>query len=274
MPLKREKNNMHIVACVKQTPKSDTVKIDPQTGCLIRSGTQSAMNPFDEFALEEAVTLKEQVGGKVSVITMGPPQAEAVLRDSIARGADEVFQLGDRALAGSDTWSTSYALSKGIEKINQLEHVDLIICGKQTNDSDTGHIGPQISAGLQIPNAAFVKKVVRVEKNSIVVERLTEDGSEVVELNFPCVISVVKEINKPRVRSVKGRMLAKRVPITVWTADDVQADKTKLGINYCPTRVVKSFVPKREVNAVAVEGANAKEKAAKLVALLKENKYI
>ena len=265
---------MHIVACVKQTPKSDNVKIDPATGCLIRSGTESAMNPFDEFALEEAVTLKEQVGGKVSVITMGPPQAEAVLRDSIARGADEVFQLGDRAFAGSDTWSTSYALSKGIEKINQLAPVDLIICGKQTNDSDTGHIGPQISAWLKIPNAAFVKKVVRVNAKSIVVERLTEDGSEVVELTFPCVISVVKEINKPRVRSVKGRMLAKRANVTVWTADDVQADKNKLGIANCPMRVVKSFVPKREVNAVVVEGANGKEKAAKLVELLKENKYI
>ena len=107
---------MHIVACVKQTPKSDNVKIDPATGCLIRSGAASAMNPFDEYALEEAVTLKEQAGGAVSVITMGPPQAEAVLRDSIARGADSVYQLGDMAFAGSDTWSTSYALSKGMKK--------------------------------------------------------------------------------------------------------------------------------------------------------------
>ena len=149
---------MHIVACVKQTPKSDNVKIDPATGCLIRSGAASAMNPFDEYALEEAVTLKEQVGGVVSVITMGPPQAEAVLRDSVARGADYVYQLGDMAFAGSDTWSTSYALSKGLEKINSIRPVDLIICGKQTNDSDTGHIGPQISAWLQMPNAAFVDR--------------------------------------------------------------------------------------------------------------------
>ena len=265
---------MHIVACVKQTPKSDNVKIDPATGCLIRSGSESAMNPFDEFALEEAVTLKEQVGGTVSVITMGPPQAEAVLKDSIARGGDKIYQLSDRAFAGSDTWSTSYALSKGIEKISSLEKVDLIICGKQTNDSDTGHIGPQISAWLKLPNAAFVKKVVRVNEKSIVVERLTEDGSEVVELPFPCVISVVKEINKPRVRSVKGRILAKRATVTVWTADDVAADKEKLGIAHCPTRVVKSFVPKREVTAVTVDGANGKEKGAKLVALLKENNYL
>ena len=265
---------MHIVACVKQTPKSDNVKIDPATGCLIRSGAASAMNPFDEYALEEAVMLKEQLGGTVSVITMGPPQAEAVLRDSIARGADKVYQLGDMAFAGSDTWSTSYALSKGIEKINFLRPVDVILCGKQTNDSDTGHIGPQVSAWMKWPNAAFVKKVVAVNEKSITVERLTEDGSETLEIPFPCVISVVKDINSPRVRSVKGRMAAKRAEVTKWTADDVAADKTKLGMKNCPTRVVKSFVPKREVCAACVEGANAKERGAKLVDILKENKYI
>ena len=205
---------------------------------------------------------------------MGPPQAEAVLRDSIARGADKVYQLGDMAFAGSDTWSTSYALSKGIEKINSLEPVDLVICGKQTNDSDTGHIGPQVSAWMKWPNAAFVKKVVAVNEKSITVERLTEDGSETLEIPFPCVISVVKDINSPRVRSVKGRMAAKRAEVTKWTADDVAADKTKLGMKNCPTRVVKSFVPKREVCAACVEGANAKERGAKLVDILKENKYI
>ncbi len=265
---------MHIVACVKQTPKSDNVKIDPQTGCLIRSGAASDINPFDEYALEEAVTLKEQLGGTVSVITMGPPQAEAVLKDSIARGADKAYQLGDMAFAGSDTWSTSYALSKGIEKIAAQQPVDLVICGKQTNDSDTGHIGPQISAWLGWPNAAFVKRVVKAGEKSVIVERLTEDGTDVLELPYPCVLSVVKEINKPRVKSPKGRILAKRAQVTKWTADDVSADKTKLGIKNCPTNVVKSFVPKREVCAVTVEGANGKEKAAKLVELLKENKYI
>ena len=265
---------MHIVACVKQTPKSDNVKIDPQTGCLIRSGAASDINPFDEYALEEAVTLKEQLGGTVSVITMGPPQAEAVLKDSIARGADAAYQLGDMAFAGSDTWSTSYALSKGIEKIAAQNPVDLVICGKQTNDSDTGHIGPQISAWLGWPNAAFVKKVVKAGEKSVVVERLTEDGTDVLEIPYPCVLSVVKEINKPRVKGPKGRILAKRAQVTKWTADDVGADKSKLGIKNCPTNVVKSFVPKREVCAVTVEGANGKEKAAKLVELLKENKYI
>lgn len=265
---------MHILACVKQTPKSDNVKIDPATGCLIRSGAESAMNPFDEYALEEAVVLKEQLGGKVSVITMGPPAAENVLRDSIARGADKVYQLSDMAFAGSDTWSTSYALAKGAEKINEAEKIDLIICGKQTNDSDTGHIGPQISAWLHWPNAAFVKRVVKADNQGVVVERLTETGTEILQLPYPCVISVVKEISNPRVRSVKGRMAAKRAEVVKWTADDIGADKNKLGIQHCPTRVVKSFSPQRSTNAVVVDGANGKEKAAKLVALLKENKYI
>lgn len=265
---------MHIVACVKQTPKSDNVKIDPATGCLIRSGTASAMNPFDEYALEEAVCLKEQVGGRVSVLTMGPPQAEAVLRDSIARGADVAYQLGDMAFAGSDTWSTSYALSKGVEKINSLEKVDVILCGKQTNDSDTGHIGPQLAAWLNWPNAAFVRKVLHVGDKAIQVERLTEDGSEVLELPYPCVISVVKDINKPRVRSVKGRLAAKRAEITKWTADEIGADKTKLGVKNCPTNVVKSFVPTRNVCAVCVEGTNAKERGVKLVQMLQEANYL
>lgn len=265
---------MHILACVKQTPKSDNVKIDPATGCLIRSGAESAMNPFDEYALEEAVCLKEQLGGTVSVITMGPPAAENVLRDSIARGADKVYQLGDMAFAGSDTWATSYALSKGAEKINALEKIDIILCGKQTNDSDTGHIGPQISAWLQWPNAAFVRRVVQADEKGITVERLTEDGTDELYLPYPCVISVVKEISNPRVRSVKGRLAAKRAEVVKWTADDIGADKTKLGLKNCPTRVVKSFAPQRDSSAVVIEGANGKEKAAKLVDLLKENKYI
>ncbi len=265
---------MHILACVKQTPKSDNVKIDPATGCLIRSGTESAMNPFDEYALEAAVCLKEQLGGTVSVITMGPPAAEQVLRDSIARGADKIYQLGDMAFAGSDTWATSYALSKGAEKINALEKIDVIVCGKQTNDSDTGHIGPQISAWLHWPNAAFVRRIVQAEEKGLTVERLTEDGTEELYLPYPCVISVVKEISNPRVRSVKGRMAAKRAEVVRWTAEDIGADKSKLGLKNCPTRVVKSFAPQRDNTAVVIEGANSKEKAAKLVELLKENKYI
>jgi len=265
---------MHIVTCVKQTPKSENVKIDSQTGCLIRSGTESALNPYDEYGLEAAVCLKEQVGGKVSVITMGPPAAEQVLRDSIALGADAAYQLADRAFAGSDTWATSYALATGLRKIDSAEKIDLVICGKQTNDSDTGHIGPQIAAWLKWPNAAFVRRIVKADEKSITVERLAENGIEVLELPYPCVISVVKEVSCPRVASVQGRLAAKRASVTPWTAADIGADINCLGIAHSPTRVVKSFTPQRTCNAVVVEGATGKEKAARLVALLKENKYI
>lgn len=265
---------MNIVVCVKQTPKSENVKIDAATGCLIRSGSDSAMNPFDTYALETAVTLKEQEGGTVCAITMGPPQAQAVLRESVARGADKVYQLGDPSFAGSDTWATSYALAKGIEKINSSEKIDLVICGKQTNDSDTGHVGPQISAWLQWPNVAFVKKIRHINQKSIVVERLAEDGNEVLEIPFPCVISVVKEISNPRVCSVKGRLAAKHANITTWTAEDIGADKNKMGVANSLTKVVKSFVPNHSREACVVSGENGKEKGANLIAILKENNYI
>ena len=185
----------------------------------------------------------------------------------------------DRIVSGGGKVEVmTYLLDKDIQpimdKIDELEKIDVIICGKQTNDSDTGHIGPQISAWLNWPNAAFVKKVLAVSENSLTVERLTEAGTDVIELPFPCVISVVKEISNPRVRSIKGRMAAKRAEVVKWTAEDIAADKNKLGIKNCPTRVVKSFSPTRSTNAVVVEGANGREKAAKLVEMLKENKYI
>jgi len=267
---------MNIIVCIKQTPKSDNVKIDQNTGCLVRIGADSDINPFDEFALEEAVSLKERLAkqGKTAVvnaITMGPPQAEAVLRKAIAKGADKVFHLSDLAFAGSDTWATSYALSKGIEKIGKPF---IIICGKQTNDSDTGHIGAQISAWLKIPNSSFVKKVVEINDKEIIVERSVEDGTDTLKLKTPAVLSVIKEINKPRIASIKGRLISKTAEITTWTTKDIGADKSLLGMRNSPTRVVKSFSPKREANSVLIEGANAKEKAQNLVKILKENQYV
>ena len=208
------------------------------------------------------------------LFALTPYEKDNYIPDAVYYAALIAYQLGDMAFAGSDTWSTSYALSKGVEKINALQKVDVILCGKQTNDSDTGHIGPQLAAWLNWPNAAFVRKVLHVGETSIQVERLTEDGSEVLELPYPCVISVVKDINQPRVRSVKGRLAAKRAEIIKWTADDIGADKTKLGVKNCPTNVVKSFVPTRNVSAVCVEGANAKERGVKLVQMLQEANYL
>lgn len=265
---------MHLLVCVKQTPKTDNIKIDPATGCLLRAGVESVMNSFDEYALEQAVVLKEQQGGNVSVITMGPPQAQDVLRDSVARGADEVFHLSGAEFAGSDTWSTSYALAKGVQKISEKSPVDLIICGLQSNDSDTGHVGAQLAAWLNYPYAGNVQKILKVTPNSVVVLSPADEGKNVLELPFPCVISVSKDIVAPRVRSVKGRLRAKTAPVTTWTADDIGADKNKLGAAHSPTRVVKSFAPERTAAALTIEGATPQEKAEKLAALLKENHYI
>lgn len=267
---------MHIVVCIKQTPKTDSVRIDPETGCLIRSSSESAMNPFDEFALEEAVRVKERVpGSKVTALTMGPLNAENVLREAVSKGADDVVLLSGVEFAGSDTYATSLALSKAIEKISADKGaVHLVICGKQTNDSDTGHIGSQIAARLNWPLSSFVRKIREVNETSLIAERLVEDGIEVLELACPAVISVVKEINTPRIASLKGRMASKKAEVTKWNADDVNCDKTQLGIKGSPTSVVRSFSPKVSTQSIKIEGATAKEQAENLLNILIEAKLV
>jgi len=261
---------------VKQTPASDSIKVDPETGCLVRSGVESAMNPFDEFALEEAVRTKEKLpGSTVSSLTMGPPQAEAVLREAVARGSDNCFQLTDRALAGSDTWATSYALAQAIKYISKTQgEIKLVLCGKQTNDSDTGHIGPQISSWLGWPNAAFVRKIEAVTEDSIRVERLMEDGFDVVEIPLPAVISVIKEINNPRIASLKGRLAAKKAKITPLTASEIGCIPEKTGMKGSPTSVVRTYTPDLKTNSVRIEGATPAEQAKNMIGELKTRQLI
>ncbi|MBV9079611.1 MAG: electron transfer flavoprotein subunit beta/FixA family protein [Elusimicrobia bacterium] len=270
---------MHIVTCIKQTPATDNVQIDPVTGTLKREGMAAAINPFDEYAIEEAVRIKERVGGDatVSVITMGPPQAEQALRDAIARGADQGFHVCGREFAGADTWATSYTLFKGIEKIaKEFKPVDLVICGKQTNDGDTGHIGPGLGAWLDFPNVAYVRKVEDVKSNGIgkggkiVVHRMMEDGDDVLEMDLPAVIAVVKEINEPRVPSLKGKMKAKSAEIPKWDGAAIGANMACVGLKGSPTIVAKSFRPPMKTGGVAIEGATAEEKAKNLVKKLRE----
>lgn len=270
---------MHIVTCVKQTPATDNVQIDPETGTLKREGMAAAINPFDEYAIEEAVRIKERVGGDatVSVITMGPPQAEQALRDAISRGADQGFHICGREFAGADTWATSYALFKGIEKISkEFKPVDLVVCGKQTNDGDTGHIGPGLGAWLDFPNVAYVSKVEDVKSNGIgkggkiVVHRMMEDGRDVLEMDLPAVIAVVKEINEPRVPSLKGKMNAKKAEIPKWDGAAIGANVACLGLKGSPTIVAKSFRPPMKTGGQVIQGATPQEKAKNLVAKLKE----
>jgi len=262
---------MNIVVCIKQVPDTTDVRIDPETNTLIRSGVQCIINPFDMYAIEEGIRLRERFGGKVVVITMGPPQAEDALREAISLGADDAILVSDRSFAGSDTWATSYTLSKVIENIGTY---DLIICGKQAIDGDTAQVGPGISAHLDIPQITYVKKIEELNlenagHKTVRAERMTEEGYEIIESPLPCLITVVKEINEPRLPSLKGKMKSKKAEIKKWQAKDLNVDPDSLGLNGSPTKVVKIFTPSAREKGQMFEG-DAKEIAEKLVGLLKE----
>jgi electron transfer flavoprotein beta subunit len=243
---------MNIVVCIKQVPGTTDIKIDPKTNTLIREGVQSIINPFDCYAIEEGVRLREKHGGKVTVITMGPPQADAALREAISLGADDAILISDRAFAGSDTWATSYVISKAIQKIGAF---DLIICGKQTLDGDTGQVGPGIAEMLTLPFIAYVSKIEDIGGGRMRMQRMIEEGHETIESSLPAVITVSKEINVPRLPSIRGTMKSKSAKIPVWTANDIGAEADKAGLAGSPTRVVKIFFPRRERKSEMLAGS-------------------
>ena len=257
---------MNVIVCIKQVPGTTDIKIDPKTNTLVREGVKSIINPFDNYALEEGVRLRERYGGKVTVISMGPPQAEEALRETISLGSDEAILLSDRAFAGSDTWATSYVLSKAIARI---ANYDIIICGRQTLDGDTGQVGPELSEMLKIPFVSYVSKVEEIKDKYIRVQRMIEEGHDVIETTLPAVITVVKEINVPRLPSLRGSMKAKTAKIPVWTAADIGAEPDKAGIPGSPTRVVKIFFPKREQKSEMLQGT-LEEQVAKLAERLEK----
>lgn len=231
---------MKIVVCVKQVPDAKDVRLDPETNTLAREGVESILNPYDQHALEAAVRLKEQLGGEVTVITMGPPQAEAVLRLAISCGADHGVLVSDRAFAGADTWATAYTLAQAIRKLGEF---DLFLCGKQAIDGDTAQVGPGLAMRMDVPYITCVQKVNSVDKKKIVVERMMDDGHDLVEVRFPVLLTVVKDINEPRVPSLKGKMKAKKALITTLSAKDIDADPGSIGLPGSPTQVVRVFPP-------------------------------
>jgi len=257
---------MNIIVCIKQVPETTEVRINPETNTLIRDGVKSIINPFDMYAIEEAVRLKERFGGKISVITMGPPQAEGALREAISMGADEGFLVCDRAFAGSDTWATSYTLSGAIRKVGAF---DLIICGKQASDGDTAQVGPGIATHLDIPQVTYVKKIEEAGEKSMRVERMLEEGFEIIETPLPALITVVKEINEPRIPSLKGMMRAKSAKITMLGQKDLNLDTNKIGLCGSPTQVVKIFTPPQRQGGQILQGETA-EIAKQLAALIKD----
>ena len=258
---------MNIVVCIKQVPNTTDVKIDPVTNTLIREGVESVINPFDAYAIEEGVRLRERFGGKVTVITMGPPQAESALREAISLGCDEAVLISDRKFAGSDTWATSYTLACAIRKVGSP---DIVLCGKQASDGDTAQVGPGISTHLEIPQVTYVKKIEEISDNKAKVERMTEEGYDIVETPLPCLFTVVKEINTPRMPSLRGMMKSKSAVITKWLADDIDAEPKNLGLEGSPTRVVKIFTPPPRKGGEILKGDGALEVAAKLADLLKD----
>ncbi|MBM9513886.1 electron transfer flavoprotein subunit beta/FixA family protein [Desulfogranum marinum] len=258
---------MHIVVCIKQVPDAKDVRLDPETNTLAREGVESIMNPYDRHALEEAVALKEEHGGTVTVITMGPPQAEEVLRESIACGADQALLVSDRAFAGADTWATSYTLAKAIQTLGK---VDLTLCGKQAIDGDTAQVGPGIACRLGVPFVTCVQKTRQSSTESIIVERMMDDGFDVVQVPFPALLTVVKDINEPRVASLKGKMKAKKATIPTLSAADIQAEPQNLGLTGSPTQVVRVFSPEARGDRTVFTGT-VEEQVDQLVRQLKDH---
>jgi len=261
---------MNIVVCVKQVPDTMNVRIDPEKGTLIRDGVPSILNPFDEFAIEEGLQIKEKCGGTVTVITMGPPQADAVLRTALAMGADNVALLSDRAFAGADTLATSYTLSQAIRKIGG---VDLVITGKQAIDGDTAQVGPGIARRLGFTQLTYVSKVIGIDQaaGKIVAERMRDGGRERVEAKLPAMLAVVKDINVPRQPSILKMKKARSAEIPIWSAADIGADPVKIGQKGSPTWVEKIFSPEQKSGGEKYEG-DAEELAGRIVELIQELK--
>ncbi|OGO42708.1 MAG: electron transfer flavoprotein subunit beta [Chloroflexi bacterium RBG_16_58_8] len=250
---------MHIVCCIKQVPDTAQVKIDPETNTLIRSGVESICNPYDLVAVETAVQLTEKHGGKVTVITMGPPQAEAALRDCLALGASEAILLSDRAFAGADTLATGFTLSQTINKIAAAEPVDLVICGKQAIDGDTGQTGPGLATRLGYSQFTYVSEIIKVDlKNrTIRVRREVEGGREIIEGKLPALLTAELDLATPRYATLPELVRALRHPIKTWGAKDITDTPEKLGLKGSPTSVKEIFTPGARAGGLVFDTAAA-----------------
>ena len=256
---------MNIIVCIKQVPGIPEVKINPATNTLIREGIVNIINPFDVYAIEEGLLMKEKFGGKVLVLSLGPPQAVSALREAVGMGADEAVLLSDRAFAGSDSWATAYVLSLAIRKLGEF---DIILCGKQAIDGDTGQVGQEIASQIGVTQLTYVSKIVELkpEAGTIRVERLLEEGREIVDAKLPALLTVVKDINQPRQAKLSHMRRASRLKIPTWTPADLPGvDPAKLGLKGSPTQVIKIFSPpKREGSLELIEADNVEDAAATL----------
>jgi len=251
---------MRIVVPIKQVPETSAVKMDEKTGTMIREGVEAIVNPLDLYAIETAIGLRESHGGEVVAISMGPPKAIIALREAIAMGCDEAVLISDKAFAGSDTWATSYVLAAAIRKLGptgvspvgkgakKARPVlpDMVICGERATDGDTGQVGPGIASFLNLPVVTYVSRIESFAGNgqkTVRLRRLTEEGYEVLEVDYPAVLAVVKEIAAPRLPTLRGKQKAKKTEIPCWGVADLDIDPARVGLDGSPTRVVKIFRP-------------------------------
>ena len=243
---------MNIVACVKAVPSTTEVRMDPKTNTIVRDGKQSVINPFDAAALELGIELKERLGGRVTAVSMGIPDTARLLKDGIARGADDALLLSDRAFAGADTLATSYALSLGIKKLD--EKVDLVLCGRMAVDGDTAQIGSELAGIFDMPCVTAVTELVEADESHVVVRHETDDGTATVVVPLPAVLTVSKDIATLRMPSISGVRRGEAAEVTVLNAAQAGADLKRCGLSGSPTQVVRSFVPEHGSGAVEVSG--------------------
>lgn len=251
---------LKVVVSIKQVPDVDELRIDPVTNNLVREGVPAVINPPDLHAIEEAVRLKERYGAKTIVITMGPPQADSALREALAMGIDEAYLISDRAMAGADTWATSYTVSKAVQK---LGGADLILFGRRAVDGETEQVGPQTGKWLGLPVIGYVSEIKKLEKDKIIVTRTTEFDEEVIEAPIPTVLTMLEVANKPRQPDILSLIKAKTAKITVWNKDDIKAEPDKIGLAGSPTKVIKVQPPPKTRKAKIIDGRKDIEKAAK-----------
>ncbi|WP_088032730.1 electron transfer flavoprotein subunit beta/FixA family protein [Evansella clarkii] len=268
---------LNILVCVKQVPDTKIIKVNPKTNTLDRSSAPAILNPYDAHAVQEAVRLKEIHGGKVTVLSMGPPQAKEAIKKCVEIGADEGFLISDRRFAGADTLATSYALYKAVQKLMKQDGgIDLILCGKHAIDGDTGQTGPGIARRLLIPPLTNVIKVaeVNMEDRKIQVHRKIEDGYELIESAIPCLLTVEKEINEVEYSPLPNMLKAARYTPVVWTVDDLEdVDIKQLGLKGSPTIVGKMWPPAKSEGAQILAG-DSREQVREAVSIMLQQREL
>lgn len=261
---------MNILVCIKQVPDTNKVEVDPITGVLKRNGVESKMNPYDLYAIETALRIREELGGTIYAISMGPGQAAGVIREAFAMGVDHGALISDRKFGGADVLATSYTLSQGIKKLGDF---DLILTGKQTTDGDTAQVGPEISEWLNIPCLSNVKKIQELSEDSMVVEMDMTTDIEIAKVTFPCLLAVDKDIFMPRLPSYVKKQATKDREISIITLADLEdKDEKNYGLNGSPTQVERIFPPENNIHQEMWDGS-ATELTNQLVTKLKELKF-